>query len=75
LNRGGTTDLVEHAVLDEPSRGLWKEVDADKHDEGRNELNADRHTPLCLTLYEEEAISDKLSTSNTECLETALDHH
>lgn len=67
--------LVEHAVLDEPSGGLGEEVDEDKYDKGRNELNADRHTPLRLSLDKEEAVSNQLSTSNAKSLEAALDHH
>jgi hypothetical protein len=75
VGRQETTHLVDHAVLDEPSGGLGKEVDGDEHDEGGYQLNADRHTPLRLSLNKEEAVSDQLSTGNSESLEATLDHH
>lgn len=52
------THLVNHAVLDEPSGGFGEEVDEDEYDKGRNELDADWHTPLRLSFDKEEAVSN-----------------
>lgn len=75
MEPGGTTNLIDHAVFDKPSGGLRKEVDEDKNDEGGYQLDADRDTPLSLTLNEVKAVSDQLSTCHTEGLKAALDHH
>lgn len=69
------THFVNHAVLDEPSGRFGEEVDKDEYDKGWNELDADWHTPLRLSLDKEEAVSDQLSTSYSESLETTLDHY
>lgn len=68
------THLVEHAMLDEPPWRFWEEIDEDKYDEGGDQLNAHWNTPLSLTLHEEEAVADELSTSDTKGLETAFNH-
>jgi hypothetical protein len=60
--------LFNQTVFDQPPRGLGKKIDGYEYDQGQEELDADRCTSLRLTIYKEEAITNKLATSNAECL-------
>jgi hypothetical protein len=55
-------------VFDQPTGRLRKKIDKYEDDQCRDELDAHGCTPLRLTLYKVEAITNELATSNAECL-------
>ncbi len=62
------------AMFDQPARRLRKKIDKDEDDQGRDELDAHRRTPLRLAPDEEEPIANELAASNAKCLQPTLNH-
>lgn len=74
LPQDQTTYLFNEAMFDQPARRLGKEVNQDEDDQGRDQLDAHRCTPLRLALYKKEAIGNELAASNSKCLQPPLNH-